>query len=734
GGEGALLPTGQAITPQAAPGAVFQDLDPKVAARPDFRAGQAVAIAPSPDGSQGLVLTSGYNRAAGARDEYVFRYDLTRSTPRLRQVVTVPNSFQGIAWAPDGESFEVSGGVDDVIHSFRREKEEFVEIQPPIALRHSKGVGLEVSPLAAGLAISPDGRRLLVTNFQNDSVSLVDLDHRLVLDEHDLRPGNGIGGGEFPLSVVWRDAGTAYVASQRDRELIVLTLAADRITVRERIKLEGVPTALLLDQRTKRLFVACDNSDTVRVIDTATDQVAFDLGAGIPSRLFPNPRGLKGAGPNGLALSPEGETLYVTLGGLNALAVIPVKAGAQPVGLIPTGWYPTGVAVSGDGERLFVINGKSPTGPNPGACRDTLALATDALQGCLARERYVWQLEKAGLLSLPRPPAATLAALTRQVAINDHIDARAAVPRLGWLAAKVKHVIYVVKENRSYDQVLGDLEIGDGDPELTLFPEALTPNHHRLARAFVTVDNFFDSGEVSSNGWLWSTAARSTDFIEKETPVHYAGRGLQYDSEGLNRNIDVGLPPEERRAVNPAIPDDPDLLPGTGDVAAPAGGYLWDAARQAGVSVRNYGFYGDLTLYDGLGAKPAPLERMPFRRRVPVFQATKPALADVTDPYFRGFDMRFPDFWRVREWQRDFADLVRRHAVPRLMLVRLPHDHFGSFNEAIDGVDTVETQIADNDYAVGTLVETIAKSPIRDETVIFIVEDDAQNGADHVDA
>ena len=770
--SGEALPTGQRVTPAAARGAQFSLLDPGLPGFPEFRAGQAVALALSPNGATLLVLTSGYNRLADATgrrvpagsNEYVFIYDVTGAIPQQRQVIELPNTFQGIAWQPDGHGFHVSGGVDDTVHSFTFDGDRFAKPLPAIALGHKAGLGLGTKPLAAGLAVSPGGMRLLVANYQNDSATLIDLDRRAVLHELDLRPGKlhrdqaGVPGGEFPLAVTWAADGKAYVASQRDREIVVLTVTEDRLSAAGRIKLRGVPTALLLDRDKARLFVASDNSDTVVVIETAQDKAIAEFPVAAPPALLPNPRRLKGAGPNGLALSSDERTLFVTLGGLNALAVVPLEKGGDAddrdarssdaprvAGLIPTGWYPTAVAVGGKGDRLFIVNGKSNPGPNPGACRDTSATGPGTLASCVARNRYVWQLEKAGLLSLPMPDARELARLTWQVAANDNFAAAqrkgAGDARMAFLRRHIKHVVYVVKENRSYDQVLGDLEIGNGDPRLVLLPEPITPNHHRLARDFVTLDDFFDSGETSNNGWLWTTAARSTDFMEKEAPVNYAGRGLQYDSEGLNRGINVGLPLSERRAVRPEMPEDPDELPGAADVAAPdaadgaaGAGYLWDAALKAGLSLRNYGFFGDFMLYDPRHPDNAPLLREPAKEGRAVFSATKSSLAPWSDPYYRGFDMRYPDFWRIKEWQRDFADLLSRKAVPDLMLVRLPNDHFGNFADAIDGVNTVETQMADNDYALGVLVETVAKSAIAGETLIFVVEDDAQNGADHVDA
>ncbi|MDB5447055.1 MAG: hypothetical protein JWQ97_2372, partial [Phenylobacterium sp.] len=417
------------------------------------------------------------------------------------------------------------------------------------------------------------------------------------------------------------------------------------------------------------------------------------------------------------------------------------------VGLIPTGWYPTGVAMRPDGRRIYVINGKSNAGPNPGACRASLSPEKAAEHACTAANAYVWQLEKAGFLTLPTPSPAELGALTRQVARNNRLpgarDDRQAEAVMAFLRGRIRHVVYVVKENRTYDQVLGDLEVGNGDPRLALFGRAITPNQHALAREFVDLDNFLDSGESSNTGWNWTTAARTNDFTEREAPVNYADRGLQYDQEGTNRNVNVAMGPlAARREANPVTPDDADVLAGTADVAAPDGpggapgeGYIWDAAIRAGLSVRNWGFYGDLIRYEPkLGPAQVPLDREPWMTGRRVFFPANRALLAISDPYFRGFDQAFPDYWRFQEWAREFDGFETSGQAPSLMLVRLPHDHTGSFERAIDGVDSVETEVADNDYAVGLLVEKVARSRFAKDTLVFVVEDDAQDGPDHVDA
>jgi DNA-binding beta-propeller fold protein YncE len=792
---GELLPTGVWITPAAAPGATFGPLNPGLPAFPRFTAGQAVSTALSPDGKTLLILTSGYNRnydsagryAPEASKEYVFVYDVAVNPPRKFQVLQVPNTFDGIAWGPEGEKFYVSGGVDDDVHVFARFGHTWGETGAPIPLGHKAGLGIQVRPMAAGLAVDAAGKRLVVANFENDSVSVVDLEKRKKVAELDLRPGktnphrHGVPGGEFPFWAVIKGNDTAYVSSPRDRQVVLVKLSSPPRVV-GRIALPGQPNKMILDRAEDRLFVALGSNDSVAVVSTESNRVLEEIATTAPPALFPDPRGWKGSNPTSLALSPDQRTLYVTNGGANSVAIIALGRRADPrasapesetVGLIPTGWYPNSVSVSGDGRTLYIVNGKSDTGPNPGACDSPKSLrAANAISPgksgtgwnrharkfrrrppkfaapCKGANEYILQLTQAGFLALPTPDSAGLARLTAQVARNDHYrpdPRRAADERMmAFLRGNIRHVIYIIKENRTYDQVLGDLEKGNGDPKLAAFPEPITPNHHQLARQFVDLDNFYASGEVSGDGWNWSTAARAADSVEREIPLEYAHRGFTYDYEGTNRNINVGFATlAERRRANPETPDDPDLLPGTADVSAPDGpggeagaGYLWDAALRRGLSLRNYGFFLDMRRSFVPPKSPTyiPPLRDPYRARRQVAFADKAALRPVTDPYFRGFDQKLPDYWRFKEWEREFEGYVKRGNLPALELVKISHDHFGDFGVAIDGVNTVETEIADNDYALGLLVEKVAASPYRDTTLIFVVEDDAQNGPDHVDA
>lgn len=758
------------ITPTASRGSTFQALNPNLPELPRFTVDHPVSTALSPDGATLLILTSGYNRNNDARakaipaltSEYVFVFDVSGAAPVKQQVLRVPNTFVGLAWAPDGSQFYVSGGQDDTVHTFAQTNGRWNENGAPLTLGHKTGLGLPdhtegkvtgMRPVVAGLAVSPNGKILLAANYQNDSVSLLDLATHKVIGELDLRPGKinpsqtGLPGGEYPYGVTFAGNNKAYVSSLRDREIVVLSLRPS-LAVTGRIKTHGQPGKLILNRAGTLLFASADNSDSIVIVQTASDRVVADIKTTAPAAVFPNRAGFKGSMPTSLALSPDEKTLYVTNGGTNSVAVITLENDlddSRVVGLIPTGWYPTSVSVSQNGATLYVVNGKSNPGPAPQACRKTFSMVSDD-RPCAAAGQYVLQLEKGGFSVIPAPGAAELRLLTRQVARNNHFIAPAEDAKsrrlFAFLRQRIRHVIYIVKENRTYDQVLGDLEVGNGDPSLTLFPQTLTPNHHELARHFVTLDNFYDSGEVSGIGWNWSTAARATDVVERTIPLNYAYRGMTYDVEGMNRGVNLGAgSAHDRNTEN--VDDAQDLLPGTADVAAPDGpedetgaGYLWDAALRAKLTVRNYGFFIDLGPYDfAPGATPEiPLLHNPAASGTRVAVATKEHLQSVTDPYFRGFDQRFPDYWRFKEWEREFDDFVAHNNLPALELVRLPHDHFGLFKEAIDGVNTVETQVADNDYALGLLVEKVARSKYAGSTLIFVIEDDAQNGPDHVDA
>jgi DNA-binding beta-propeller fold protein YncE len=799
--QGIAIPTGQTITPTAADGAIFQDLDPEVPGHANIRVNEASRAALSPDGHTLAILTSGnqwdsLHVLRYAKDslglppyseEYVFLFDVTGPSPRKVQVLKVGQGFLGFAWHSSSRKFYVSGGTDDVVREFVLENSLF-ERGRSFSLGHKGGAGMPGTPaVTAGIAISPDGRRLLVANLMNDSVSLVDLDVGRVVSEQDLRPGvidaknDGKPGGSYPRSVAWISQTEAYVGSERDREVISLRVVDGKIKVIKRLPVPGQPVALLANRKGTRLFVALDNTDQVAIFDTRRDALIESLSTVAPPAIYANAAKLGGANPNGLALSHDERTLFVSNGGENAVAVAHLNERAAGVdahpnltsvdatdaeerdvkrssiiGLVPTGWYPTDIAVSKSGDRWFVVNAKSPAGPNVSWCkelaegichmsRDLQAqiegsrlppsrLLANGWQVLSLNDQADDQLSHAGLLALPAPSGVDLARLTKQVARNNRFDNSEEDTRneslFSFLHEHIRHVIYVIKENRTYDQILGDLEVGNGDPRFAIFPEKISPNHHAIARAFVTLDNFLDSGSGSADGWDFSTAARVNDFGE-----HSQGAALGRGLWGTNRGLNVGLATSaERHADWDSSPTDPNLLPGAYDVGAADGpggevgtGYIWDAALRRRLSVRNYGFF------EAADENP-PAVRDPFVEKRRMISVTRPSLIPNTDLYYRGWDTAYPDYWRYQEWRREFEQFVSNKSLPNLMLVELGGDHTGSFDKAIDGVNTPETQVADNDYALGMILEAVSNSPFNKDTLIVSLEDDAWDGADHVDA
>ncbi len=812
GNNGTLpLPTGQYVTPTAPlTNAVQQDLNPGLAAYPNFVAGEAVRSQLSPDGTTLAIICAGQNTlydTAGKVDapnstQYIFFYDVAganKTSPKLTQVIQQPNAHVGLVWSPDGSALYAAGGNDDAVYAYTKAGGAWSQTAK-IALGHSStlppvagppsagppaagpptaappvlgvGVGLGVQPNASGLGISDDGATLVVANNFNDSISVIDTATLTIRYEHDLRPyfaGNegtsGVAGGEYPFAVVVKHNGTAYVSSNRDREVVVVDIsspAAGRLITR--IKLDGNANGMTLNKAQSTLYVAQDNADQVAVIDTASNQIAAKIDARAPAAILTGPH-YSGAATFAVTLSHDERTLYAVNDGSNCIAVIPLTgANAYTVtGLIPTAYAPKDIALSADGTWMYIINGKSDTGPNPGHLMGSTALITNitypggnaaAAVAARASNQYQFQLEHATLVSAQVPNSADLPSMTAKVAQNNFYSVSpdpSDEAVMGYLRQQIKHVIYVVKENRTFDQILGDLTNGaNGDPSLTQFGKRITPNFHRLANNFVTLDNFMDPGDGSMDGWSWTMRGRVTSTEEITQQLNYAGvnRGLSYEAEGANRNVPVGLTTTADRDAatkglftkgSASLPGGTEnLLPGIADVAgadAPFGiqnGYIFDAVLKAGLTVRNYGFLtsniGPITYPNG-----NPIENAGESGVVQV-AALNPTLAPYTDIYFRGFDMNVADLWGFNEWNREFMGYIANNDLPSLETIRLGHDHTGSFATALAGVNTPDTQEADNDLAVGRLVEAVAHSPYAKDTVIIVTEDDCQDGPDHVDS
>jgi YVTN family beta-propeller protein len=784
--------TGQYVTATAQRGSSQQFLNPGIPEYPDFVAGEAVRSQLSPDGKTLAILCAGHNsldKPDGTTDtanstQFIFLYDVSgklKSAPKLTQVIKQTNSHVGLVFSPDGSTLYATGGRDDAVYAYSSSGGSWT-LSQTIALGHGgKGVGINVSPNASGLAISADGKTLVVANNYNDSISVIDTATGTVRYEHDLRPffanNEGVAGavgGTFPFGVVIKGNGVAYVSSDRDREVDVIDIKAPTAGhLIKRIKLAGNGMGMTLDRAGSRLFVAQDNADQVAVIDTASNSVVAQIDARAPRGLLTGeedgPRRVRytGAATFAVTLSPDGKSLYAVNAGANSVAVIDLdpRDGYRVRGLIPTAYEPHDVTFSADGSFMYIVNGKSVTGPNPKHLSSNTASITSitypggnaaASAAAKASNQYQFQLERASLVSAPVPGLSELARLTNTVAQNNFYSRGTAEGRrvMRFLREHIKHVIYVVKENRTFDQILGDLDNGsEGDPSLTQFGESLTPNYHRIAREFVTLDNFMDPGDGSMDGWSWSLQGRvtNTETITQQINYAFVNRGLSYESEGANRGVPVNWATVAQRdavggpagttnysTATASLPGGTlNVLTGTGNHAstdAPfgiQGGYIFSAVRMAGGTVRNYGF---LTNNIGkIGTIAAPIKDAFAAGEVQV-GPLDPTLAPFTDVYFRGYDQNYPDLWRYNEWKREFDQYVAQGTLPSLSLVRVSHDHMGSFGSALGGVNTPETQQADNDLSVGLMVQAVSQSPFAKDTLFIIVEDDCQDGPDHVDS
>jgi YVTN family beta-propeller protein len=811
GGGPAFLPTGQYITATVARGATYQRLRTGFRADGNADADSAMSSATSPDGKSLLVLTSGFNVSFNHPDgspllfpvlspltglpakftnrytgqpataynqaEILFVFDISHGTPTKIQQITIPDTYSGLAWEPNGQGFYVSGGVDDRVLVYRSQTTStgasYVPDPKFIILKHNSEdyqplpmydggilkntIAGQEAPLlvtgavVSGIDVSKDGKTLVAANFENASASIVDTASRFVTSEvHFYMPGGSVGHGEFPYGVaVLSDPVTgrykkAYVTSQREDEVDVISgNAFSKI-----IPVPAGPNKMALSSDGRYLYVACGNADKVAVIDTSTDTLFRAISVSRPGDPF------KGANPNSIAIGGNhGNTLYVTLGGENAVAVIDLKKG-QVIGRIPTGWLPTSVTLSPDGSEMYVVNEKSNGGPNPGQTYYSWNTPYGISLNKTAQNNYTWAIEKGGLLSLPTPRASELSYLSNIVDANNGFGNRPLDPMMAFLQKRIKHVIYIVNENRTFDQVLGDIGNGaNGDPRITFFTQPITPNLHALARDYVTLDNFYDSAETSGVGWNWSMQGHTNDFVEKTQPVQYGnsnGLGLTYDWQGIVAHMNLGLPatggstifdtritgildPSGSSTILPG-PKDPSATVGANDLSANTiGGYIWESALRAGKTIRNYGWQIDLTYYGSGTPFDPPMVRHPYPNYLQSAAST-PSIRAATDPYYRAFDQRYPDIFRIEEWKREFANYVKSGNLPNLEVMTIPHDHTGSFGSAIEGLGTPELELSDHDYAIGQLVDTVTHSPYWATTAIVMIEDDPQNGQDHVEA
>jgi YVTN family beta-propeller protein len=803
-------PPGLFITPTALAHAVQQELNPGLTNYPNFIAGEAVKVVVSPDGKTLAILTAGQNSLyfpnpatpsevgtvdTSASTQFLFLYDISganKSKPVLKQVIQQLNAHVGLVWGPDSKTLYAAGGCDDVVYVYTTTGASF-GLSKQISLGHAPngcvsnaanrtGIGLGVEPNVSGLALSSDGKTLVAANNYNDSISVIDTATGTVRYEYDLRPfatsgaPNGTKGGTFPYSVVLNGT-VAYVGCDRDREVVAVNVASPSAGVfLARIQLDGNPNGMTLSADGSKLYAAQDNQDQIAVIDTASNKVIHKIDTRGPASLD-FPKHTTGAAPVSVTINQAKKTLYAVNAGSNSIAVIPLTGSHafKTIGLLPTAYDPTDVAFSPDGSWMYITNGKSDTGPNPGYGYGNFAFIQlitppggpfpggNAAESAILRSnnQYQFQLEHASLVSAEVPDAEDLSELTAHVAANNGYLAKESdrdKDAMDFLHSKIKHVIYIVKENRTFDQILGDLGNGsNGEPSLALFGEAVTPSFHSMARNFVTLDNFMDPGDGSMDGWSWSMRGRVTNTETLTQQINYArvNRGVSYEGEGQNRNIPTNLNTTAERdfffdpsgvttpysnATSTLKGGTPNILAGDGDHAATDGptgyqqGYIFNAVLNAGGAIRNYGWMANTP--GSIGTIASPITD-PFAAGVIQTTTANQLIFEnkFYDPYFRAYDQAYPDLWRFNEWNREFQQFVANGDLPALEMIRgLSHDHTGSFGSALGGVNTPELQEADNDFAVASLVQAVANSPYAKDTLVIIIEDDSQDGADHVDS
>lgn len=434
------------------------------------------------------------------------------------------------------------------------------------------------------------------------------------------------------------------------------------------------------------MYVANAGDNSVSVINLTTKKVLEVLNAA----LYPNAP--IGSTSNGLALSPDQKSLYIANADNNCLAVFDVShpGASKSKGFIPVGWFPTNIKTIG--KKIFVSNGKgftsfpNPYGPDPTRRRDDVIFQHGDPNKPIDVQ-YIGGLMKGQMSIIDQPTPARMASYSKQVYENTpYSKARETtstgepgnpIPMKLGDPSPIKYVFYIIKENRTYDQVLGDMPEGNGDTSLVLFGENITPNQHKLARDYVLLDNFYVDGEVSADGHNWSMGGIANDYLEKNWVVSYGGRGGEYDAEG------------------------------TRAIANPKKGFIWDYCKRAGVTYRTYGEFAD------------------------DYKPNLPSLKDHFCPFYTSWDQTVRDTTRANQWKRDLDDLIAKNQVPQLSTLRIINDHTEGLRK---GRPSPFAHCADNDWGVGMFVDYLSHSPIWNQSVVFILEDDAQNGSDHVDA
>lgn len=595
---------------------------------------------------------------------------INTKTEKILDNIEIKKSWLGLKFSSDEKYLFAGGGNDNWIL-------QYAIISNKLQLKDSIKLGKKwpnkISP--AGIDIDDAGHLLYVVTKDDNSLYIVDLLTKNIIQQVKLD-------GEAYTCLLSSDKKELYISCWGCDKLILFNTKERKVAAQ--IPVGDNPNDICITKDGRFLFVANANDNSVSVINVKGRKIVETLTAS----LYPDAP--PGSTSNGLALSEDGKTLFIANADNNCLTVFDVSRPgfSSSKGFIPVGWYPTCVRVIG--KKIWVTNGKgftsfaNPDGPNPAKRRQKV----DYQGGVKEKEvQYIGGLFKGSMSIIDMPSEKKLSIYSQQVYKNTPytkkketsslVEAGNPVPGKIGDPSPIKHVFYIIKENRTYDQVLGDMKEGNGDTSLVLFGENITPNQHKLAREFVLLDNFYVDGEVSADGHNWSMGAYATDYLEKNWVTSYGGRGGGYDGEGTRK------------------------------IANNKGDFLWGNCKKAGVSYRSYGEF----IEEG--------------------KANISVLDNFFCPYFTGWDLNVWDTVRYSQWAREFDSLVTANALPQFMSLRFPNDHTAGLSK---GKPTPFAYVADNDLAVGMFIQHLSESPVWKESVVFILEDDAQNGPDHVDA
>ena len=619
--------------------------------------------------------------------------------------VALDQAYQGLCFSSDGNRLYVGRGEDEAVFVYEH-REGYLTLADTMQL-----VDSNEKSVVSGLAVSQDGSRLFACGLLSHRLEIIDLtDRKPEIRLRNRTPNEAqpdrnarsrtpvtpknisssvrieLPSESFPIEVaIAPDGRRAMVSLWGQASIAVIDLATN--TLQATWPVRSHPTEMLFLDDGKYLLVSCTDDNAVLMLDTATGATKEV----ITTSLYATRK--NGSTPNGIAISPKGDVLIAANADNNNIALFDIRerGRAKSLGFIPVGWYPTAVSMTRDGEQILVANGKGLTprdnrkGPNP------------LREPPRSTREYIGGLFRGSLSMIPNPDPGSMADWTRDAyacspfkhdsepnlkpaAADSVIPSRVGDP------CPIKHCFYIIKENRTYDQVFGDMDRGNGDPDLCIFPERVTPNHHALAREFVLLDNFYVESEVSADGHEWTMAAYATDFVERAWPLSYRG--------GRNK---IGYPSE-----------------GSYEIAAPSSGYFWDQCKKAGASYFSFGEFiaNGTTPSDPGSAKVATLEGH-------------------FDPLYRSYDLDYRDIDRAKRFAERLAQFDREDNLPQFVVLRIGNDHTSGTRV---GKKTPTAMVADNDAALGQIVEAISRSRYWKESAIFVVEDDAQNGSDHVDA